>query len=602
MATSGKLALSIDNQTVDKTGQANSGFSADDIYLVIQGKIKGVYNRLDWATGKFVPMSTADNTVDLNLLGLPSGVKYANYGKKLSEILQLSWVSNNQIPIPVPVEGGRAYISFNQPVYFKVNDGPAPAEPADEVSTDPNFGIVWDKFEFTVSQDANTGALQLWSNTSCVDFVGIPMSFELSRGGQSVGKQGFDTSKIDKSDPVASIAGAFAGTAFDALVAPQRIYAPKVSGTHFGPNFGQKGDYIQAYVDFCWNKYQAGTPNSKKIVLSNFVDIPASEHPDINTDDEGKSAKWTAEGSASGKSLNFALTSLVRKDGKSLSLPSPNKFVITQLPPLSQQTVPDDEKRTTSYDTLRQGGIFTKDKNAHTKEYTQAIDGDIKNQVSTALNRSVMHLEDMTEYPSGSGNMHLWADPSKYYQTNNLSRSQFLPNVYAKKLHELSIDGKCYALAYDDKYDQHVNLGGVIDNTPSVLTLNLYYKKGEAQSAITSWASPTNQGVLAGIDPVSGENGVGLIWFKLNSTTNKTLDPSNIFLMFQESAGLPVTQFPAHKLSFNSTTSRFEVKFVPGSFPSPFQFYFKYRFTANPTVEELFPGDAIGSNAPFQYP
>ena len=157
-------------------------------------------------------MSAADDNQKVtSYLGIPeetidadnaitAGETYADYGMALSEIAKLSWVTTDDegnIQIPVLrdseeggetniLEGGRAYISFVRPIYLHidgardVNGNPtgfdSPAEPADENQGDVNFGTIWDKFEFTVAPNT-AGDLQLWSNTSCVDFVGIPMSF-----------------------------------------------------------------------------------------------------------------------------------------------------------------------------------------------------------------------------------------------------------------------------------------------------------------------------------------------------------------------------------------------------------------------------------------
>ncbi len=81
------------------------------------------------------------------------------------------------------------------------------------------------------------------------------------------------------------------------------------------------------------------------------------------------------------------------------------------------------------------------------------IDGDIKNQVSSALNRTILLNSDSST----------WCDESKYYLNS-------ITNYYAKILPELSINGKSYAFPYDDKCEQSSTL---VDTSPTEIVLTL---------------------------------------------------------------------------------------------------------------------------------
>ena len=576
------LYLNIINNTVDAGGKPGSGYSNDEIYLTVQGKINKVYNYLDWETGNFKEMSANDNVVELNYLGLPQDIKYADYFMKLSDIIKLGWVKNGNIQIPVPVEGGRAYISFNKPVYLHVNAGPSPAEPNDDSTSDPNYSTVWDKFEFTVAQTnaANEPVkFTLWSNTTCVDFVGIPMVYNLSKGGKVIDTVGFNIPEANKKDPFTYIAQELkTDDSFKNLVGDFRIYAPKVTSNGFNPNFGKSGNYLKNYIDYCWKLY---SDNQTAITLWNYVDITKAENGSLKDDTQGKGVKWTALGKINNNILTFELNELLCSDGTKLQLPGVKDFTI----PLPS-----------TYDTFRQGGVFTKDDTLHTETYTQAIDGDIKNQVSTALNRCVMH--DKFEGPSDpnvkDSPKSWWADISKFYLQNNLPVDVFKTNNYSKYMHEKSIDNKCYALAYDDKYSQNVNISETIDETETVMNVELYSQKKEPV-VYPAW-SPKKQddpNVQVGIDPDNSNNeDAAEVWLK----SSVSLD--YVYLMYKDLSSQQPESYPASQMTKNS--DRYEIKFLPNSVLNPLCFYFKYRETGK-QAETLVPSDAIGNKNVYDY-
>lgn len=72
------------------------------------------------------------------------------------------------------IAGGRIYFSVDKPLTFLLNPGPALVEPSVTNPSDPNINIRWGFCEFTFNAD------QLYANISYVDFVGLPVSIELT--------------------------------------------------------------------------------------------------------------------------------------------------------------------------------------------------------------------------------------------------------------------------------------------------------------------------------------------------------------------------------------------------------------------------------------
>lgn len=461
------LFLDIINLTVGDDGTKATGYDPAEIFLTVQGRIgtgDGPYAHLDWSTGALKPMALADNTEVVHKLGVDPSITYAKYWITLAELMKKSYFDpTNGLAIPTPIYSGRLYVSFSDPVYIQIvlseTKVVSPAEPDEGNETDPNFMTIWDKFEFT----ANTDDV-LFSNTTAVDFVGIPMAYSVD--GSNTAQQGFKLDANAQKDPFEALTKNFKSDAeFSVLVGASRLFAPKVNAVNYAP-FGKKATYMDPYVKFCWAHYQA---NTKPIEIWNFVDVTMAENTSLSSDDNGKGCKWEANGVMKGGNatgtagtLTFTITKLVDKNGAVLQ------------PPVTEFTIPLPN----SWDVLRQGGVFAPDKSL--LGYLKIIDGDIKNQVSSALNRNVMHdsfIGDFDSTNSNKGTIY-WADRGVYYQDNKVPSASLCINKYGKFLHELSIDKLCYALAYDDKYGRNVNLTAKLNTTtPTVMKLMVYYKK-----------------------------------------------------------------------------------------------------------------------------
>lgn len=639
------LSLTVDPQT---TGE-NNGFSNEEIFILITGKKSDIYHFLDWESGEFVKMSKDHNTVPFDFLAFPQKVipvltdgpdpqpvfdaegnailvknslghpveirqKYASYGKSLSEILALQRVIDNEgrIPIPTPIEGARVYISFLKPIFLHIDAGGQPAEPADQDWKDPNYATIWDKFEFTSDDPDKKEVPQLWSNTSCVDFVGIPLEFKLEHGEGServeAGPQGFNIPANEKDDPMGFIKAKFLegvenaqiqdleDEAVEKLFTPYRIFSPKVHGSHFEPEFGSDGSYLDNYIEDCWGI----DFDSPGIELRNFVNVKRTEHNEIpseldeNNEEIGvKPCQWIVHGNIVGDNLVFTLSSLSfdsSGDGTPdtpLTLPtkadgSPIEFSIG---------------KPTSNEVLSQGGApFTKhdfknppeDHPEFNKNYICEIDGDIKNQVSTALNRSVMHMAPDQTNP----NAIWWAEVADFYAKNGLADANYKPNFYAQVLHPLCHENKCYALPYDDKHDQQVQLNipvSVETDNPIVetkVTLSAFYKReatGGQIEAKEETDGHTPSIVSAGVEPNPdlGED-VAVIWLKSD------LDIEVAWVMYEpEAFGIAPANFPASVMEKKG--DRFELNFIPESLLRPsLLFWIKYQIT-NDDAQKHFP-------------
>jgi Beta-1,3-glucanase/Putative Ig domain len=81
--------------------------------------------------------------------------------------------STTNITIP-QIAGGRIWFSFDKPITFLLNPGPALVEPSVSNPSDPNINLMWDFCEFTY----NTS--QLYADISYVDFVSIPIALSLT--------------------------------------------------------------------------------------------------------------------------------------------------------------------------------------------------------------------------------------------------------------------------------------------------------------------------------------------------------------------------------------------------------------------------------------
>jgi hypothetical protein len=81
--------------------------------------------------------------------------------------------STTTVTIP-QIAGGRIWFSIGSPLTFRLNPGPALVEPSVTNPSDPNINTSWGFCELTFN------SAQLYANISYVDFVGLPISLNLT--------------------------------------------------------------------------------------------------------------------------------------------------------------------------------------------------------------------------------------------------------------------------------------------------------------------------------------------------------------------------------------------------------------------------------------
>ena len=212
------------------------------VYWAIIGKdwTSGQFVWVD-ATGKLVPMSTADNGALTK-----NGVTYTNYFHTIAQA--------SSVTIP-PINSARLMLSVGTPMYIRVNQdvngniGYAGANI--ENPTDPNIDVTFDFVEMAIVP--TTG---FYGNTTRVDQFGFPVTLRLQGLGgfdQTVGETATRASLV--SAWASSVPAQFQGLA-QAPYSPYRIIAP--AHASFDTN-GANAHYLDSYIQGLWTKYASQT-------------------------------------------------------------------------------------------------------------------------------------------------------------------------------------------------------------------------------------------------------------------------------------------------------------------------------------------------------
>ncbi|KAK0113618.1 hypothetical protein ONS95_013863 [Cadophora gregata] len=159
------------------------------------------------------------------------------------------------VTVTIPhIAGGRIWFSLDQELTFKLNPGPAIAEPSVTNASDPNINTSWGFCEFTYTQDC------LYANISYVDFVSLPISMSLTteRGEvQSVAGLYQDglQSVVDGIRSMEDECPDWQDLIVESDGKPIRVLSPNNARVMSG---GQKFEgYYDEYVNACWDKYRA---------------------------------------------------------------------------------------------------------------------------------------------------------------------------------------------------------------------------------------------------------------------------------------------------------------------------------------------------------
>jgi hypothetical protein len=164
--------------------------------------------------------------------------------------------STRTVTIP-QIAGGRIWFSIGSPLTFLLNPGPALVEPSVTNPSDPNINTSWGFCEFTFS------SAELYANISYVDFVGLPISLNLTNSsGATQNVTGLPQSGLDT-----ICSGLISQTASDGQPWSSLI-VKNSSGQNLrvlSPNNGivmnrsMFSGYFEPYVAQTWSKY-TGAP------------------------------------------------------------------------------------------------------------------------------------------------------------------------------------------------------------------------------------------------------------------------------------------------------------------------------------------------------
>ncbi|KAI7270421.1 glucanase b [Hortaea werneckii] len=289
---------------------------------------------------------------------------------------------NNTVTCTIPrLAGGRIWFSVGTPLTFLLNPGPALVEPSIFNPADPNHYTNFGFAEFTYN------AAQVFANISYVDFVGLPISLDLTDTANNVQR----VAGMTNYGPQTIANGLIAQTRRDgrrwsSLIVNDkagnllRILSPN-SGITLNPDWFQT--YWTDYVNQVYARYSTNTALT------------------INTQAIWRDVQGTVPAPTSTSPLTFA----------------------TAGQPNPQPTFPKPSAK----DIFScNSGPFATGSNPETNV--------IIPRLSAAFNRSTLLLSNVT--PNGT-------NPTQYYQNPTT-------NHYARIVHAANLDGKGYTFPYDD--------------------------------------------------------------------------------------------------------------------------------------------------------
>lgn len=150
--------------------------------------------------------------------------------------------ANKKIALSAPIVSGRCWISLGAPLTIPI----APEGfqgPGFNDQGDPNYSIIYDKFEFTLL-DSGVNC-----NTTCADFFSIPLTLSLSSNEKTV--VGVNSTQKDVFETFRSTD--FATLVIDGL----RVLNPTKVNPFESSVFAT---YFDQYTDACWSFYTQANP------------------------------------------------------------------------------------------------------------------------------------------------------------------------------------------------------------------------------------------------------------------------------------------------------------------------------------------------------
>jgi hypothetical protein len=223
----------------------SDAYSDDQIYVQVLGldpSGSGTNGHVDLATSTWVAISENDNTV------VPPGgpwpqTTYTGYAQKLTELTPTG-LHTYYFNMP-NIISGRVYVSFEQPVYFHVNPGPALETPSAVDPTLPNYPIIFDKVELDWQNGQDP-----FLNTTTVDFFSISFMLDLQLLDGTSQSRGFTKTRQAIMTDLQALPDPWQhgmvqnGSTAVRFVAPNKLL-----------DTSPFTDYFDSYVTACWDYY-----------------------------------------------------------------------------------------------------------------------------------------------------------------------------------------------------------------------------------------------------------------------------------------------------------------------------------------------------------
>jgi len=231
--------------TFNIVNATNGRWRDDQVFWAIIGRdwTTGKFVRVD-ASGKLIPMSTADNGALTK-----NGETYTNYFYTLAQA--------RSVTIP-PLDSARILFSLGSPMYIRVvidgNGQIGYAGANIQNPTDPNTDVYFDFGEMAIlpKGHANQG---IFINTTRVDQFGFPLKLRvqgLNGFDKTVGEPLTETREQLFTRFQQEVPAEFRGLA-QAPYAPYRIMAPSHATFQTGK---AHGNYLQPYIDQVWQRFR----------------------------------------------------------------------------------------------------------------------------------------------------------------------------------------------------------------------------------------------------------------------------------------------------------------------------------------------------------
>jgi hypothetical protein len=217
----------------------NSPYASGQLYVTVMGQTTPG----QWAWVDQNGTTHAINHDDANAPGhlVKDNVNYANMSYTLDQA--------GNLKVPAELQGARIYVSVGQPLYIGISPDNSGWTVPDPVGvTNPNYGTVYDWFEFTYQY----GGVPFGGNTTQVDQFGLPLSFTVVQGSFNVTRG----TAVTRSQVFTTYQNSVP-TEFQQLVIndgqgnPLRIASPR----SIQP--GGLASYLDEPIDDFWTKYKS---------------------------------------------------------------------------------------------------------------------------------------------------------------------------------------------------------------------------------------------------------------------------------------------------------------------------------------------------------